>query len=583
DLISANHYDLFAARAREHGLGVQAESGGPHGAPIDALETFRHSAIPQTEFWSQNPHRNGDRERFFTKEAASAADIYGQRFVAQEGETSIGPQWSESLASDLKPSFDMAITEGMNRLVWHEFTSSPANTGVPGQEYFAGTHLNPKVTWWNSGIPFFDYLNRIQFLMQQGTPVNDVLYYYGDNIPNFVRYKADDPAHVLPGYDYDVTNQDALLHSIRIEGRDLVSPANIHWHALALPHTRRVSLAVVELADRYLHSGGAVISLPPLSPTGITKPEDLRRFNALVAEIWQSCAAGSSHIVGSGHLFCTDDTHAALAQLHIRPDVELPSAQLKASSTTGIDYIHRRTGNTDIYFLRNPTGRTASFPAIFRAAGHAELWDAVTGNIFATPSTPISSTSPEGQRSRIDLTLPAYGSLVVIFTPEQTPAAPPRSMESRTEAIELASPWSLTIDSGPAQSSDLTSWTNQDSTKYFSGTAVYRATFIAPQLASGETACLRFESVREIATVKLNGEKQPSIWAPPYMACFDGTLHPGQYNLEIAVTNLWHNRLVGDAQPGAQVTVQTNIALPDPKSDLLPSGLIGPAEWVISK
>ena len=58
---------------------------------ISLKPTMRASAaIPQTEFWPQNPHRNDDRDRFFTKEAASAADIYGQRFVAQEGETSIG-------------------------------------------------------------------------------------------------------------------------------------------------------------------------------------------------------------------------------------------------------------------------------------------------------------------------------------------------------------------------------------------------------------------------------------------------------------------------------------------------------------
>lgn len=124
DLVTANHYDRFAERAAEYGLGLQAESGGPHGAPIDALETFRHSAEPQSEFWSQNPHRSRDSERYFTKEASSAADIYGQPFVAQEGETSINRQWNESLVTDLKPTFDMAVTEGMNRLVWHEFTSS---------------------------------------------------------------------------------------------------------------------------------------------------------------------------------------------------------------------------------------------------------------------------------------------------------------------------------------------------------------------------------------------------------------------------------------------------------------------------
>jgi len=38
------------------------------------------------------------------------------------------------------------------------------------------------------------YLNRGQFLMQQGKFVADALYYYGDHVPNFVRLKAADPA-----------------------------------------------------------------------------------------------------------------------------------------------------------------------------------------------------------------------------------------------------------------------------------------------------------------------------------------------------------------------------------------------------
>ena len=62
--------------------------------------------------------------------------------------------WSESLGDDVQPTIDHALTEGLNRLYWHEFTSSPAEYGLPGEEYFAGTHLNPNVTWWNQAGPF---------------------------------------------------------------------------------------------------------------------------------------------------------------------------------------------------------------------------------------------------------------------------------------------------------------------------------------------------------------------------------------------------------------------------------------------
>lgn len=575
DLIAENHYDNFAAHAQKYGLGIQAESGGPHGAPLDALETFRRAAVPQTEFWSQNPHRASDKDRFFTKEAASAANIYGKRFVAQEGETSIGPQWSESLAADLKPSFDMGITEGMNRLVWHEFTSSPASTGLPGQEYFAGTHLNPKVTWWDAGKAFFTYLNRIQFLMQQGTPVNDVLYYYGDNVPNFVRYKADDPAHVLPGYDYDVTNQDALLHNIRIDGAYLVSPSNVRWRVLALPRSRRLSLEALEFVDRYLHAGGAVVSLPPLSPTGNVTTAIQSRFNALVSSIWQSCTQGD-HAVGNGRLFCTDNTHAVLAQLNIKPDIELPTMQLLASSSEGVDYVHRHTANAEIYFLRNPSAAPITFPAIFRTSGQAEQWDPVTGAIHR-----ISARVTSDQRRELDLELPAYGSTVVIFTPQTSAPAQPRIL--RTEALKNLA-WSLEAKGMPPMTlGRLSSWTDFDAMKYFAGTAVYRATVTAPKLNAGESACLRFGNVHEIATMTLNDKPQATLWAAPYTTCFDAALHPGNNKLQIVVANLWHNRLVGDAQPGASPTTKTNIAAPDRNASLLPSGLIGPAEWVIQK
>jgi hypothetical protein len=38
--------------------------------------------------------------------------------------------------------------------VWHAFVCSPAEMGVPGQQYFAGTHFNPNTTWWAKSAPF---------------------------------------------------------------------------------------------------------------------------------------------------------------------------------------------------------------------------------------------------------------------------------------------------------------------------------------------------------------------------------------------------------------------------------------------
>jgi hypothetical protein len=587
DLVATQHYDVFAEKAREHGLGIQAESGGPHGAPVDALETFRHAGVPQTEFWSQNGHRSTDVERFFTKEGASAANIYGQRFVAQEGETSIGPQWSESLATDLKPSFDMAITEGMNRLVWHEFTSNPASTGLPGQEYFAGTHLNPKITWWNAGGAFFDYLNRAQYLMQQGTPVDDVLYFYGDNVPNFVRLKSDDPARVLPGYDYDVTDEDALLHTIRIDGRELVGPGGVRWRLLALPRSRRVSLAVLELTERFVHGGGSAVGLPPVSTTGQITREAQAHFDALAAKLYAACSGGVSHVYGAGRVFCTGDAHAALQALDIAPDFALdPAPTRKPSSSAGIDYVHRRAGSTDIYFVRNASSAPVQTVASFRIAGrNAEIWDAVTGEMTPVPLAVAASPAV----TTLQLNLPAFGSKAIVFNDAiAAPPAPTRVDHGRTAPLQLLGKWMLSFAPGlggptaPLQLSSLESWTasTNPAVRYFSGTATYAATVEAPSGGDLAAYALQFTEVHEIARVRINGIDAGTVWAAPYRLGVGKLLQPGANRIEIEVTNLWPNRIIGDAQPGASVPItHTNIAAYKADSPLLPSGLIGAITW----
>ncbi|HSA02589.1 MAG TPA: glycosyl hydrolase, partial [Candidatus Paceibacterota bacterium] len=155
DLAIDNHFRLFRDRAHRHGLEIHPESGGPHAVPIDAQRCLGFNDVPMSEFWAWSwRHRVGESNRFFVKQPASAAHTYGRRLVAAEGFTTIGPHWQETLWDNLKPSFDRAACEGLNLLVWHAFTCSPDEMGLPGQEYFAGTHFNPNSTWWSRSGPF---------------------------------------------------------------------------------------------------------------------------------------------------------------------------------------------------------------------------------------------------------------------------------------------------------------------------------------------------------------------------------------------------------------------------------------------
>src|SRR3546814_19549622 len=66
----------------------------------------------------------------------------------------------------MKPSFDYSVCEGLNLAYLHTITSSPPEMGVPGQEYFAGTHFNPNITWRKYSEAYFDYMARSQYMMQ---------------------------------------------------------------------------------------------------------------------------------------------------------------------------------------------------------------------------------------------------------------------------------------------------------------------------------------------------------------------------------------------------------------------------------
>ena len=260
----------------------------------------------------------------------------------------MGNHWTESIGMNLKPSFDMALTEGLNRLVWHQFASSPVEMGLPGQEYFAGTYLNTKVTWWQEAGAFTAYLNRGQFMMQQGEPVADVLYYYGDQVPNYVRLKRDDPAGVLPGYDYDVTDTEALLHRMVVDASGLHTPEGIHYRMLVLPPWRVVPLSVLEFVERYLTGWRHCRRRATVAATRYCADCGGVALPATGQKIWGGCSAASPDAgvrVGRGTLFCEAKARSALTVSHILPDFE--------SESPAVDYIHRRTATADIYFIRN--------------------------------------------------------------------------------------------------------------------------------------------------------------------------------------------------------------------------------------
>ncbi len=610
DLAIDNHYRLFRDNAQKHGLLIHPESGGPHAVPIDAQRCLGWDDVPMSEFWAWSwEHRIGDENRFFVKQPASAAHTYGHIITQDEGFTTIGPNWQEHIWDNLKPSFDKALCEGMNRLVWHAFVCSPDSTGIPGQQYFAGTHLNPKVTWWNVSAPFFSYIDRCQWMLQQGLFVADAAYYYGDHVPNFAQLKKSDPAHVLPGYDYDVITEEALLTRANVRDGKIVLPDGMSYRVLVLVNHDVISLPVLKKLKELVAAGATVIGPKPVKGETLQNyPECDAEIKKLADEIWGDCdgVKVKERNFGRGRIFSGEPAREVLLADGIKPDFKVNSGTgvppvssnspqkdnsetngRDARGTTDLDYIHRTDGSAEIYFVANRATNAVSANCAFRVAGKApELWNAVTGeHKFAA-----AYVEKDG-RTIVPLDFNPCGSWFVVFR-EPSTSHPATAMSNRATLNplqEISGPWTVHFDpkwGGPesVQFDRLVSWTArpEPGIKYYSGTATYEKTFDLPnfQLSTPNSQLLLdLGSLRELAEVKVNGKSCGITWSPPFRVNITSAVKPGANKLEIEVVNFWPNRIIGDASlaPDQRLT-RTNIRNLKANTPLMESGLFGPVQ-----
>jgi hypothetical protein len=579
DLAIDNHYKLFRDNAHKHGLEIHPESGGPHAVPIDAQRCLGWDDVPMSEFWAWSwTHRIGDENRFFIKQPASAAHTYGHPITQDEGFTTIGPHWQEKIWDNLKPAFDKALCEGMNRLVWHAFVCSPDETGIPGQQYFAGTHLNPKVTWWEKSAPFFSYIDRCQFMLQQGRFSADVLFYYGDHVPNFAQLKKSDPAHIQPGYDYDVITEEALIERASVRDGKIFLPDGMNYRVLVLPEHNVISLAVLKKIRELVAAGATVIGPKP------ERGETLANFSATDAEVQKLADELWGGKTGAGRVIADKSAREVLLADGVLRDCEFfPDS----NSSTDFDFIHRTTDNAEIYFVANRATNFISANCVFRVTGKApELWNAVTGERkFAT------AYEEKNGRTFVPLDFAPCGSWFVVFRELSSahPAMAKSNEENLSPLAEISGAWTVHFDpkwGGPesAQFDSLVSWTTraEPGIKFYSGTAIYEKTFDLPQSAIGNRQSkifLNLGDVRELAEIKVNGKSCGIVWSPPFRADITDAVKPGENKLQVEVVNFWPNRIIGDASlPAAQRLTQTNIRKLTAKTPLVPSGLFGPVK-----
>ncbi|MDR0902300.1 MAG: hypothetical protein LBM92_05980, partial [Opitutaceae bacterium] len=305
-------------------------------------------------------------------------------------------------------------------------------------------------------------------------------------------------------------------------------------------------------------------------------------FDRLVAEIWGGLDGkkNTSKKLGAGTVYSGRKPAQARFALDVPRDVSWSPAG------AAVDFLHRSAPEGEIYFISSQSAEPANLELEFRQTDRApELWDAATG---------LRADAEVFRKTKTGIALPVafepWGAVFVIFRKplpaRWTTAVEPASVaESQTAAgllsktsassahysdgagvdydqpqpppatQTIAAPWRVTFPDGRGAPSgelvfdQLISWPNHpdDGVKYYSGTAIYRATFnvtAAPQ--PRQAAFLDLGEVADIARVYVNGRDAGILWKPPFRADITALLKRGENTLEIHVANRWINRLIGD-------------------------------------
>ncbi|MBV1686342.1 glycoside hydrolase [Novosphingobium sp. G106] len=573
DLMASEHYGTVAKVAHENGLKVYGEALEDHRPSLgDDMAMRRHADVPMAAMWTHS-REQGPKLTYLAdiKGAASVAHIYGQNLVAAESMTASMNPWNYA-PRDLKRVIDLEFVTGVNLPVVHTSVHQPVDDKIPGLSlYVVGQYFNRHETWAEMAKPWVDYMARNSLMLQQGRNVADVGYFYGEEPPLTGLYGDKAVADAPTRYAYDFVNADALAGALTNDGAELAAPGGARYRVLYLGgSSRKMTLGTLRKLAALVEGGATVVGMKPEGDPG--RDGAASEYAALTARLW---GGGAETTVGKGRVIASADIEAALTRIGVAPDFRFTGGQGGAD----IPFVHRMLADGDSYFLVNRKDRAETIEAHFRVTGKApELWHADTGT-----SEKVSYRIAGGE-TVVPLTLAADESVHVVFRqPSQHDALAIKKLVPAPLA-ELGGAWMVSFqkDRGAPASASLPALAPLDEStdqgiRYFSGIATYAKDFSAPRgWKPGQPLWIDLGDVRELAEVTVNGKSIGTAWHAPFRLDIGGAVRSGRNRLEVRVANLWVNRLIGDARPGASKITWTATPSYKPDAPLRPSGLIGP-------
>jgi hypothetical protein len=535
----------------------------PYEGPFDIAEGSALADLPMGEFWT---HRGGIDARISAAARAAGRTVVGAEAFTGRPEVS---QYTEDPAF-LKPTANEGFAAGVNRLILHHWVHQPFDDKYqPGMGMgWWGTHFGRHQTWAEPGKAFIAYLSRSQALLQ-----------YGEEVGDYLCLES------LHGFGDLISKRDFIKQKITVVQGKIKLESGRVYPFLVLPNTPEMPVEVAEKIKSLVAGGATVVGPKPLRSAGL---KDYPECDAQVAkignEVWTQ---GNTY--GKGNI-CT--TLEEAKRLHgIKPDHVIE----KADSAQAVKVIHRTGREGDVYFVTNLSTYAQHITVSFRVSGkQPEIWQAEKGTISNAPVW-----QEKNGRTSVQIQLGDYQSAFIVFRKpvsnadhltfinaenraedwtilplnegqnilfSKTPLKASLGYASgKTRVVKVDGASKKDIDGlwkvqmNPKSDAPFTveladlvdfSQHNDPRVKYFAGTATYLKTIQleANAVRPDKRIILNLGVLNDIVSLKVNGKDLGVLWYPPYQTDITQAVKAGANTLEIAVTNNWANRLIGDEQ-----------------------------------
>ena len=532
--------------------------------------------------------------------ASSANHIYGRNVTSSETWTWLHSPVFRATPLDIKAEADIHFLQGINQLIGHGFAYTPLQVEYPGWRFYAASALTEKNPWWIVMPDLAKYLQRMSYLMRQGTPQNDVAFYLpnADAYAGFTAGKVHlidgekqlvgdkiMPAIFEAGYNLDFFDDEMLRTVGSVDKGQLVLGAS-KYRVVILPGIERMPLESLRKLDAFVKTGGFLIATrrkPSLVPGLSATERDRAEFNEIASRLFSGGNASVRFVERD------EDVGSALPDL-LQPDVTISPASVD------FGFVHRSTSDAEIYFVANTSNRKQDVQITFRAVGTPQMLDAMNGQAVGADIVANTATS-----TTFTVRFEPYESHVIVFS-KRFSLPPVKKPGETVSTIDLSSNWHVVFGTGQrVLMSKLHSWAEDEATRNFSGTAVYEKSVEIPTqfLNGGNAFNLDFgEStpvpvtpitngmqtwldppIREAAVIYVNGQRAGSLWAPPYRLEVTRFLRVGSNDLKIVVGNTALNYMAGHRLPDYRLLNLRYGERFQPqdmnKIQVLPSGIVG--------